>query len=127
MVTAGAGGQRASGRHRRGRACAAATRDYVSATALLPPPHARVRALRAAARRGAAARLPRPDVIYATSPPLTMALPGARRGRARRAPLVFEVRDLWPEAPIQMGALRNPPLQRLARALERSSTATPPT
>jgi glycosyltransferase involved in cell wall biosynthesis len=36
-----------------------------------------------------------------------------------RAPLVFEVRDLWPEAPIQMGALRNPLLRRLARALER--------
>ena len=33
-----------------------------------------------------------------------------------RAPLVFEVRDLWPEAPIQMGALRNPLLRRSARA-----------
>ena len=32
---------------------------------------------------------------------------------------MFEVRDLWPEAPIQMGALRNPLAQRLARALER--------
>jgi glycosyltransferase involved in cell wall biosynthesis len=32
---------------------------------------------------------------------------------------VFEARDLWPEAPIQMGALRNPLLARLARALER--------
>jgi glycosyltransferase involved in cell wall biosynthesis len=32
---------------------------------------------------------------------------------------VFEVRDLWPEAPIQMGALRNPVLRRAARALER--------
>jgi hypothetical protein len=32
---------------------------------------------------------------------------------------VFEVRDLWPEAPIQMGALRNPLARRLARALER--------
>jgi glycosyltransferase involved in cell wall biosynthesis len=33
---------------------------------------------------------------------------------------VFEVRDLWPEAPIQMGALRNPAAQRAARALERA-------
>jgi glycosyltransferase involved in cell wall biosynthesis len=32
---------------------------------------------------------------------------------------VFEVRDLWPEAPIQMGALRNPLLRRMAQALER--------
>ena len=36
-----------------------------------------------------------------------------------RSHLVWEVRDLWPEAPIQMGALRNPLLQRAARALER--------
>jgi glycosyltransferase involved in cell wall biosynthesis len=67
----------------------------------------------------AALRGPRPDVIYATSPPLTMALPGLAASLRWRAPLVFEVRDLWPEAPIQMGALRNPLAQRLARALER--------
>jgi glycosyltransferase involved in cell wall biosynthesis len=34
-------------------------------------------------------------------------------------PLVFEVRDLWPEAPIQMGALSDPRMQRWARSLER--------
>jgi glycosyltransferase involved in cell wall biosynthesis len=34
---------------------------------------------------------------------------------------VFEVRDLWPEAPIQMGALTNPRVQRQARALEREA------
>src|SRR4051812_25499684 len=61
----------------------------------------------------------RPDVIYATSPPLTMALPALAAVLRHRAPLVFEVRDLWPEAPIQMGALTNPLLKRLARALER--------
>ena len=44
---------------------------------------------------------------------------GAGGRRALRAPLVFEVRDLWPEAPIQMGALANPPPApgALARAL----------
>jgi glycosyltransferase involved in cell wall biosynthesis len=67
----------------------------------------------------AALRGPRPDVIYATSPPLTMALPGLAASLRWRAPLVFEVRDLWPEAPIQMGALRNPLAQQLARAVER--------
>src|SRR4051794_28283317 len=67
----------------------------------------------------AALRGPRPDVVYATSPPLTMALPAIAASLRWRAPLVFEVRDLWPEAPIQMGALRNPLAQRLARALER--------
>jgi glycosyltransferase involved in cell wall biosynthesis len=64
-------------------------------------------------------RMPKPDVIYATSPPLTMALPAMAAARRHRAPLVFEVRDLWPEAPIQMGALRNPAAQRAARWLER--------
>jgi glycosyltransferase involved in cell wall biosynthesis len=68
----------------------------------------------------AALRGPRPDVVFATSPPLTMALPGIAAARRWRAPLVFEVRDLWPEAPIQMGALRSPIAQRLARALERA-------
>jgi glycosyltransferase involved in cell wall biosynthesis len=67
----------------------------------------------------AALRGPRPDVIYASSPPLTTALPALVAAARWRAPLVFEVRDLWPEAPIQMGALRNPLAQRLARALER--------
>ncbi len=67
----------------------------------------------------AALRGPRPDVIYATSPPLTMALPALVAAARWRAPVVFEVRDLWPEAPIQMGALRSRLAQRLARALER--------
>ena len=67
----------------------------------------------------AALRGPRPDVIYATSPPLTMALPALVAAARWRTPVVFEVRDLWPEAPIQMGALRSRLAQRLARALER--------
>jgi glycosyltransferase involved in cell wall biosynthesis len=68
----------------------------------------------------ASLRGPRPDVVFATSPPLTMALPAIVAARRWRAPLVFEVRDLWPEAPIQMGALRSPWAQRLARWLERA-------
>lgn len=68
----------------------------------------------------AALRGPRPDVVFATSPPLTMALPAIVASRRWRVPLVFEVRDLWPEAPIQMGALRSPWAQRLARWLERA-------
>ena len=48
-----------------------------------------------------------------------MALPAIAASRRHRAPFVFEVRDLWPEAPIQMGALTNPLGVRAARALER--------
>ena len=63
--------------------------------------------------RGRAAR--GPDVVFATSPPLTIGLAGIAAARRWRVPLVFEVRDLWPEAPIQMGALRSPAAQRAAR------------
>jgi glycosyltransferase involved in cell wall biosynthesis len=71
-----------------------------------------------AARRVVLAQ-PRPDVVYATSPPLTMAGPAIAAARRFGVPLAFEVRDLWPEAPIQMGALRNPLLRSAARLAER--------
>jgi glycosyltransferase involved in cell wall biosynthesis len=93
--------------------------DYVSATATSYPRRMAAFARFALGATWAAVRGPRPDVIYATSPPLTMALPAIAAAVRWRAPLVFEVRDLWPEAPIQMGALRNPLLKRAARALER--------
>jgi glycosyltransferase involved in cell wall biosynthesis len=62
--------------------------------------------------------LPRPDVVFATSTPLTIGLPGVVASRWHRRSMVFEVRDLWPEAPIQLGALRNPLFRWAARRLE---------
>jgi glycosyltransferase involved in cell wall biosynthesis len=59
----------------------------------------------------------RADLVLATSTPLTVAIPGVIAARLRRVPFVFEVRDLWPEVPIEMGALRNPVARRLAGAL----------
>ena len=93
--------------------------DYVSATAVSYPRRTLAFARFGLAATAAAMRGPRPDVIYATSPPLTMAVPALAAAARWRVPLVFEVRDLWPEAPIQMGALRNPLIRRAARALER--------
>ena len=93
--------------------------DYVSATAMSYPRRMLAFARFGLAASGAALRGPRPHVIYASSPPLTTALPALVAAVRWRAPLVFEVRDLWPEAPIQMGALPNPVLRRAARALER--------
>lgn len=58
------------------------------------------------------------DVIYATSTPLTIALPGIAGKLRWRVPMVFEVRDLWPELPIAVGALKQPVLRWLAYALE---------
>jgi glycosyltransferase involved in cell wall biosynthesis len=48
------------------------------------------------------------DVIFATSTPLTAALPGIAARWLGRKPFVFEVRDLWPELPRAMGIFRNP-------------------
>jgi len=70
----------------------------------------------AAARR--AAQIPA-DIIYASSTPLTIAIPAVRAKRRLGVPLVFEVRDLWPEVPIAIGALRSPALIAAARWLEK--------
>ena len=67
----------------------------------------------------AGAALPAPDVVFATSTPLTIAIPGMIAQRLKRAPLVFEIRDLWPAAPIALGALRNPLLIAASEWLER--------
>ncbi len=59
------------------------------------------------------------DVVFATSTPLTIALPGVFTAWRRRIPMVFEVRDLWPELPIAVGALKGRIPIALARWLER--------
>ncbi|SNB54892.1 Glycosyltransferase involved in cell wall bisynthesis [Marinobacter sp. es.042] len=59
------------------------------------------------------------DVVFATSTPLTIAIPGVSASKALNVPLVFEVRDLWPELPIAMGALRFPLSIWAAKKLER--------
>jgi glycosyltransferase involved in cell wall biosynthesis len=59
------------------------------------------------------------DLVFATSTPLTIALPGVYVSWRQKAPMVFEVRDLWPELPIAVGALKNPVLRSAARHLER--------
>lgn len=62
----------------------------------------------------------RHDVVFATSTPLTVGIPGWITAALTRTPFVFEVRDLWPEAAIQMGALRRSgSIARIAKRLER--------
>ena len=58
------------------------------------------------------------DVVFATSTPLTAALPGIAGRWLRRKPFVFEVRDLWPELPRAMGVVRNPVLLYMMDLLE---------
>ena len=59
------------------------------------------------------------DLIFATSTPLTIALPAIYAKRKLRVPMVFEVRDLWPELPIAIGAIKNPLAIYLAKKLEK--------
>lgn len=58
------------------------------------------------------------DVIFATSTPLTIAIPAVSASKKHKVPMVFEVRDLWPELPIAIGALNNPILKWAAKRLE---------
>jgi glycosyltransferase involved in cell wall biosynthesis len=66
-------------------------------------------------------KLPAPDVVFATHTPLTIGLAGLTLGQYFNVPFVFEVRDLWPEALINVGALKNPLvirwLERMAKKI----------
>jgi glycosyltransferase involved in cell wall biosynthesis len=60
----------------------------------------------------------KPDLIYATSTPLTVIIPALTGKIFHRKPMIFEVRDLWPELPIAIGAIRNPFIKWVARMME---------
>ena len=67
------------------------------------------------------------DLLFATSTPLTVAIPGifTKRSRGKR-PFVLEIRDLWPELPKALG-YRNPiglaGMQWLEKAAYRAADA----
>ena len=61
------------------------------------------------------------DMVFATSTPLTVAIPGMYAKKKLKIPFVFEVRDLWPELPIDMGYLNNLILKKLALWLEKKA------
>jgi glycosyltransferase involved in cell wall biosynthesis len=48
------------------------------------------------------------DIVFATSTPITAGIPGVvMKIFGKRKPFVFEVRDLWPELPREMGVIKN--------------------
>ena len=59
------------------------------------------------------------DLIFATSTPLTIIIPAFIISIIRNNPIIFEVRDLWPELPIAVGAIKNPILKFLTYKLEK--------
>lgn len=64
-------------------------------------------------------RADKPDVLLASSPPIFPMFSIWLVCRLRRIPMVFEVRDLWPESAVQMGLLRNRVLIAVMSWMER--------
>lgn len=79
----------------------------------------------AAALAGAFRR--RYDVVLASSPPLSVGVVGLLLARFKRVPLVFDVRDLWPEIAVVLGEISNQraisAIEALERRLYRSAAA----
>jgi len=59
------------------------------------------------------------DFCYATSTPLSTGIIALAVKKFLKIPYYFEVRDLWPEAPIQMGIIKNSLLKKWLFELER--------
>ena len=64
-------------------------------------------------------QLSKPDVVFATHTPLTIGLAGLDLAQHFGVPHVFEVRDLWPQALINLGVLKNPFVIAWMRWMER--------
>jgi glycosyltransferase involved in cell wall biosynthesis len=60
------------------------------------------------------------DVIYASSTPLTVGIPAMVIKWAKHIPFVFEVRDQWPEIPIELGIIINRFLIKILLWLEKT-------
>lgn len=59
------------------------------------------------------------DIVLATSTPLTIGIPALIKKWLHKTPFVFEVRDVWPEAVIAIGAVKNKILKKLLFFLEK--------
>jgi len=59
------------------------------------------------------------DLNYIISTPLTNGLIGIVAKSIRKTPFIFEVGDLWPDVPIELGIIKNRSLQRILLALEK--------
>jgi glycosyltransferase involved in cell wall biosynthesis len=60
------------------------------------------------------------NVCYAISTPLTIGLAAIWIKWRYKIQFIFEVGDLWPEAPIQVGIIKNPVLKAILYRLEKS-------
>jgi glycosyltransferase involved in cell wall biosynthesis len=60
----------------------------------------------------------RPDVVIGTSPQFFCAASAYLLSVIRRVPFVFEVRDIWPQSAVELGALKNPLIIKALEAIE---------
>ena len=60
------------------------------------------------------------DLVIATSTPLSVGFPAFFLNKIKKLPYIFEVRDLWPEVPIQMGAIKNKLIINILRYVEKA-------
>ena len=63
-------------------------------------------------------RVQRPDIIVSTSPQFFCGLTGYAAKVLRRAPWVLEIRDIWPESIVTVGAMRKGTVTRMLEWLE---------
>ncbi len=66
-----------------------------------------------------AIRIRKVDVVWGTSPPIFQGITAWLIARLKRAPFVFEVRDLWPSFAIAIGILKNKFIIHLSEGLEK--------
>ena len=59
------------------------------------------------------------DLCYASSTPLTVGILARKLKKNKNLPYIFEVRDLWPRAPIELGAIKLNTIKRGLYRLER--------
>ncbi|MCP3739689.1 glycosyltransferase family 4 protein [Rossellomorea sp. BNER] len=66
-------------------------------------------------------RISKHDVLIVTSPPLFVGITGVLTKWFKRVPMIFEIRDLWPESAIDTGILKNKLLIKVAYLIEKLS------
>ncbi|MGL5904921.1 MAG: glycosyltransferase family 4 protein [Cetobacterium sp.] len=58
------------------------------------------------------------DIIFATSTPLTIGIPALILKKLKNTKLIFEVRDVWPDVPIELGFIKNKLLIKILKWFE---------
>lgn len=58
------------------------------------------------------------DIIFATSTPITIGVPALILKKIKKSKLIFEVRDVWPDIPIELGFIKNKTLIKFLKWFE---------